>query len=84
MRIFLKMKAEAKEKVEAELAAARVLMSAGNAALGAADYDSAIAKFGRALQKTVALRAYVRAERDFKSDIVPLLDESLEAEAVDK
>jgi len=76
--------AEAKEKVEAELAAARVLMSAGNAALGAADYDSAIAKFGRALQKTVALRAYVRAERDFKSDIVPLLDESLEAEAVDK
>lgn len=76
--------AEAKEKVQAELAAAHVLMSAGNAALGAADYDTAIAKFGRALQKTVALGAYMRAERDFKSDIVPLLHESLEAEGVDK
>lgn len=77
--------AEAKEKVQAELAATHVLMSAGNAALGAADYDTAIAKFGRALQKTVALRAYVRAERDFKSDIVPLLHESAgDGEDVDK
>ena len=76
--------AEAEEKVQAELAAVVVLMSAGNTALGAADYDSAIAKFGRALQKTVALRAYARAERDFKSDIVPLLHESVEAEGVDK
>lgn len=76
--------AEAQEKVQAELVATRVLMSAGNTALGAADYDTAIAKFGRALQKTVALGAYMRAERDFKSDIVPLLHESVEAEGVDK
>ncbi len=75
--------ADAKEKVQAELDAVAVLMSAGNAALGAADYDSAISKFGRALQKTVALQAYVRAGRDFKSDIVPLLHESLRTDAVD-
>ncbi len=75
--------ADAKEKVQAELDAVAVLMSAGNAALGAADYDSAISKFGRALQKTVALQAYVRAGRDFKSDIVPLLHESVRTDAVD-
>ena len=75
--------AEAKENVQAELDAVAVLISAGNAALGAADYDTAIAKFGRALQKTVALGAYMRAERDFKSDIVPLLHESVRTDAVD-
>lgn len=62
------------ERVAEELAATRVLMSAGNTALGAADYDTAISKFTRALQKVVELSAFVRAEHNFKSDIAPLLD----------
>jgi len=64
----------AKEKVRAEMESIAVLMSAGNTALGATEYDTAVAKFGQALKKVVALRAYVQAQQNFNSDIVPLID----------
>ncbi len=53
------------EYVQTVLASTSVLMSAGDTAFGAADYDTAVVQFDTALQSAVELETYLKAERRF-------------------
>lgn len=51
--------------IQTVLASTSVLLSAGDTAFGAADYDTAVVQFDRALQRIVELETYLKAERRF-------------------
>lgn len=51
--------------IHTALASTSVLMSAGDTAFGAADYDTAVVQFDTALQSAVELETYLKAERRF-------------------
>lgn len=53
------------EYIQTALASTSVLMSAGDTAFGAADYDTAVVQFDNALQSAVELETYLKAERRF-------------------